>query len=727
MNPTLLDLLSLVNEQVLDAIRLARLAPQQSLPALAQQLAEPEAIQAAYRALPVTEKTIMDRLLLRGTDHAAPLQIELVSAGLIESDGSPNVPEHFRYIPHPARSASRRFSDVTARLLTAGLVFTDKPSFFSPQPLDFGPGETLCVPAEVLSALPQPESKFQVLDDSAASTRQIGRGNLAHLRFFALWEHLSRQPLRLTIQGEFHRVDLRKASRALIIGGQTLNDREAQEITEFYATLATGLGILEARDGLLVSCPEPSFLGLPQADFLFLALEAFHQRGRLAEAPVWADDVERARRTVEAQRALLKFLQVVPAGVWVSFDSFSQQVNLWAPELLRPRAAQALPSAQKWSNYEQPFIKESVQGPFHWLGACDIALDAAGQAIAFRVSADGLATLLGVAPQETSTPGLIVVQPTFQVVALPRLDFRSLIQLSAFADLTRLAEAPEFKLTKSSLYRGAQAGLTLEQIVDLLQQWSRSPLPGNVQREMEEWVGRHARVTLRRSAPLLQTESEALLNHLLADPALVPFFGHRLAPTVVELALDKAHSPGLLWRELLAHGELAMQMPPAAPVGGWQATAEGGLQSAAALPDPLWLPLLQRVATPGAATNEQPARVWTITAEKLKAVVGNSADPAPFLALLQQLVPGPLPVELVQRIERWARPPEKAEVGRVTLVKASTAELARQLLADRNLRGVLKALPGADITWLVVKETALPRVRARLAEWEVIVSEGVWD
>ncbi|MBK6430769.1 hypothetical protein [Candidatus Amarolinea dominans] len=46
-----------------------------------------------------------------------------------------------------------------------------------------------------------------------------------------------------------------------------------------------------------------------------------------------------------------------------------------------------------------------MQGPFHWLGACDIALDAAGQAIAFRVSADGLATLLGVAPQETSTPG----------------------------------------------------------------------------------------------------------------------------------------------------------------------------------------------------------------------------------------------------------------------------------------------------------------------------------
>ena len=727
MNPTLLDLLSLVNDQVLDAIRQARHAPQPALPALAQQLAEPEAIQAAYRALPVTEKILMNRLLLRAADRAAPLRTELIMAGVVESDGEPNISHHFRYIPHPARSTSRRFSDVTARLLAAGLVFTDEPSYFSPQPLDFGPGETLCVPAEVLSALPQPESKLQVLEDSAASTRWIGRGNLAHLRFFALWEYASRQPIRLTIQGEFHRADVRKASRALIIGGQALNDREAQEMTEFYATLAAGLDILEARDGLLAGCPEPSFLGLPQADFLFLALEKFYLGRQLTEAHEPADDVERAKRTVEAQRALLKFLQAVPAGVWISFDSFSQQVRLWAPELLRPRTVQALPAAQKWSEYEQPFITESVEGPFHWLGACDIALDVAEQAIAFRVSADGLATLLGSAAQETSAPGLIVVQPTFQIVALPPLDFRSLIQLSAFADLTRLAEAPEFKLTKASLYRGAQVGLTLERIVDLLQQWSRSPLPGNVQREMEEWVGRHARVTLRRSAPLLQTESEALLDHLLTDPALAPFFGQRLAPTVVELALDKKHSPGVLWRELLARGELAMQMPPAAPVGGWQATAEGGLQSVAALPDPLWLPLLQRVATPGAATDEQPARVWTITAEKLKAVVGNSTDPAPFLALLQQLAPGPLPAELVQRIERWVRPSERAEVGQVTLVKASTAELARQLLADRSLRGVLKALPGADSTWLVVKETALPRLRARLAEWEVIVSEGVWD
>ncbi|WP_343407545.1 hypothetical protein [Candidatus Amarolinea dominans] len=122
----------------------------------------------------------------------------------------------------------------------------------------------------------------------------------------------------------------------------------------------------------------------------------------------------------------------------------------------------------------------------------------------------------------------------------------------------------------------------------------------------------------------------------------------------MELALDQAHGPGVLWRELLARGELAMQMPPAAPVGAWRVTAEGELQSAAALPDPLWLPLLQRVATPGAAAGEQPTRVWTITAEKVKAVVDKNATAEPFLALLRQLAPGPLPAELVQRIERWA-------------------------------------------------------------------------
>ncbi|MBK6430768.1 hypothetical protein [Candidatus Amarolinea dominans] len=87
----------------------------------------------------------------------------------------------------------------------------------------------------------------------------------------------------LTIQGEFHRWTAQKPA-ALNIGGQTLNDQEARRSPEFYATLATGLGILETRGGLLVRCPEPSFLGLPQADFLFLAWKLSIRRGRLAEA-----------------------------------------------------------------------------------------------------------------------------------------------------------------------------------------------------------------------------------------------------------------------------------------------------------------------------------------------------------------------------------------------------------------------------------------------------------
>lgn len=241
-------------------------------------------------------------------------------------------------------------------------------------------------------------------------------------------------------------------------------------------------------------------------------------------------------------------------------------------------------------------------------------------------------------------------------------------------------------------------------------------------------MGRPARAchAAQLSAPLLQTESEALLDQLLEPIRRLPPSRAKAGAHHRGAGPGPGAQPGVLWRELLAHGELAMQMPPAAPVGAWRVTAEGELQSAATLPDPLWLPLLQRVATPGAAAGEQPTS-WTITAEKVKAVVDKNAAAEPFLALLRQLAPGPLPAELVQRVERLGASAGEGQVGHVTLLRVGTAEAAIQLLADRSLRGALKPLPGADSTWLVVKEDTLSHVRARLAEWEVIVSEGVWD
>ena len=65
-------------------------------------------------------------------------------------------------------------------------------------------------------------------------------------------------------------------------------------------------------------------------------------------------------------------------------------------------------------------------------------------------------------------------------------------------------------------------------------------------------------------------------------------------------------------------------------------------------------------------------------------------------------------------------------MGQVILLKVGTLDTATQLLADRSLRGALTPLPGADGRWLMVKEDALPKVRARLAAWEVTVTEGSW-
>ncbi len=723
MTTTLLDLLSMVNHDVLATLRQAYRLPKSDMPALAHALAQPEVIQQAYRNLPPPEKALLDRLLLRGSDQAAGLQIELVQLGLVKPDLPAQVPAFFHYVASPARLASQRFGDVYARLLAAGLVFTSAPSFFRLPPLDFSPGEWLCAPDEVRRALPRPQAVVAILEDQAVKKRLNARPELTALRFFAFWEYVKRQPIRTTMQGDLHRTDLRKVGRALMISGFSLTDEDALELADFYAMLAGDLDLLETDEGVLSSEEAPRIFEQGQSALLRAAYAAFIERGRPAldrGLAIYSRDAKLARTN------LVHMVQALPAGVWISLASFVQHVQLLAPELLRSRKQQAGTGAATWEAHETLFISDLIRGPLHWLAVCDLAFGDDGRLLAFRILPETLPMLLAEQVPVAPAPGLLVIQPTFQVIALPPLALDRLRQLSDMADLVRLSEAPEFKLTKASLYRAAQAGYNLDQVVELLQGWSRAPLPANVQREMEEWAGRHARVTLRRSAPLLQTENEALLNELLADQSLAPFFGERLAPTVVELTTDERHSPQQLWRALLARGEMAMRMSPTTPAGGWQVDAEGELRSVAALPDALWLPILQRVAEPVATSTGQLATVWKITPEKVRALADSKASPAPYLVQLQKLLRAPLPGELLRQIERWARPPETAQVGQVILLKVGTLDTATQLLADRSLRGALTPLPGADGRWLMVKEDALPKVRARLAAWEVTVTEGSW-
>ena len=97
---------------------------------------------------------------------------------------------------------------------------------------------------------------------------------------------------------------------------------------------------------------------------------------------------------------------------------------------------------------------------------------------------------------------------------------RRLWALGAIADLVRLDTASTFRLTESSVRRGITAGLSLEQIVTLLERGGRAPLPQNVAFTLREWARDYAGVRLAR-ALILRLDDPATTERLRA--ALVGF------------------------------------------------------------------------------------------------------------------------------------------------------------------------------------------------------------
>lgn len=93
--------------------------------------------------------------------------------------------------------------------------------------------------------------------------------------------------------------------------------------------------------------------------------------------------------------------------------------------------------------------------------------------------------------------GEVLVQPDFEIVflsAAPRVE----------AELARLAERTGaghvgalFRITRASVLRAAESGITSEQMLKTLGEVSRAPVPANVARQVKDWFGGTRRVRLR--------------------------------------------------------------------------------------------------------------------------------------------------------------------------------------------------------------------------------------
>ena len=236
-----------------------------------------------------------------------------------------------------------------------------------------------------------------------------------------------------------------------------------------------------------------------------------------------------------------------------------------------------------------------------------------------------------------------------------------------------------------------------------------SSLPQNIARSLAEWQGDFERIKIRPRAGWLQTADPALLDALLADPAVGSAALKRNTATGLMFCPEKA---GEIEQALLRAGELPLRAVGAAESrrASIAIDASGRISFVHAAPSIYTYGFLHPFA-------DQDALGWRITAESIHRAVRSGLDAAGVLGELTVLA-------LAASRSRWsaASKPGLATFGSasartLTLVQFRDDAVLQEMLADPEIGpSLLPFKPDAHLGLAIASPTSLARLAGLLAE-----------
>lgn len=716
------------------------------------------------------ERAVLNRLLRRGgSARTQSLRRELLNAGVV-IEAQPGRRERAAYtVPyardeytgHPSHTQSRAFEDVVARLTFRGLVFSRfaGPGGGPAPKLQFHPADEVYVPAAVLEHLPPPPPA----EPDAGQPAVVKQGEPEFLLrdLYLYWDYVRRNEVPLTKAGLVSKRALRAINQQLLVQDPTLeqarSETEAKRLS-LLGRLLVALGLARAQGDRLVSTGGalgiPEFWGLPEAAQLAACVEAWSQLHGVAELDSAAEAYEPLY--TQARQAVLRALKVHAAGGWQGVEELLDSVKAEDADFMFAEYSKIRRSRGSWyysqsrsqyvgspkallqilDRYEAKFLEACLAGFLLQAGVVELGYDGERLAAA-RLTAMGSALLGSSAPEAetTSAPpaagdqagdagngaGRVVVQPSFQILAMGPVSLAVLARLDLFADRERADRgAFEYRLSRESVYRAQQLGMGTGEIVAFLAQASGSELPQNVRRSLDEWAAHHERIVFRSGVSLLQAANPELLHELQVDPAIRPHLARQVAP---EVALVANGAQERLVAALVARG-----LFPAVCGAGIEsadhsvAIAEDGtIRPIHAVPS---LHLRARLAP---LAEESPERdgTWRLTPASVRRAAGSRARVLRLLDELGALHRGPLPERLVEQVRAWGGYYGDAAVETLTLIEFRDPEALEELRERPDLRGLLIPFPAGDRALAAVPAGRLAEVKAILAGLGVRVREGL--
>jgi len=494
---------------------------------LAEAMIAPEAIAAAWDALPADQRQALEPLL--GAGGRMPLRVFARAWGEIRTVG-PGRMEREQPWRDPISPAE-------------GLWYRG----FISRAFDHGPEgayEVVFVPPELLAHLPAQAAPPPTIALEPTSVPAVARsaGDALLDDGCTLLAYLQNEKLRPDSNGDWPANHVTRLARRL-------RDPDPARLA-FLRHLARSLGWLRVTDSnRLRPDPEPvaAWLQSPpdqQRSALAIAWQddptwndLFHVPTLLPEdTGAWHNDPLLARKSI------LRHLQVCAPDTWYALDDLTAAIRQANPDFQRPdgdyttwyirdaASTAYLSGFENWDNVEGALIRYIITGPLAWLGLADVGAAAPDTpTTAFRLTPAGAAFLGLAEPEPEPVPAPLSLHPDFSVRVCPARRYER-FQLARVADWVRTGDPFIYRLTPNSLERARQQGIPVARVLEFLRQVTDKPIPRFVEAALTRWEARGAEVRLERAA-LLRVSGEELMAQIASSPATRNLIHEQIGPT----------------------------------------------------------------------------------------------------------------------------------------------------------------------------------------------------
>jgi hypothetical protein len=255
-----------------------------------------------------------------------------------------------------------------------------------------------------------------------------------------------------------------------------------------------------------------------------------------------------------------------------------------------------------------------------------------------------------------------------------------------------------YRLTRESVYRGLESGMTLEGLVEKLQSGSQTELPQNVAVELREWASLRERIVVRRRARLMEFHSAQALQNGLSQGLTGNVVAERFLLTDSRSAL----LPGLTVINY------AKPLPQNLSV-----TESAIIHLQRGSHDLMTAAQLNQWAVHNSHTE------WQLTAESVAAALKPGRKIAELLTLLKNRLSRPIHPLVELTLRSWAGESYAVELETVVALRCPEERVFEAILVSPMMKPLLKGYLYPDLLFADPKQIETLRQQLHWLGWNV--------